>query len=124
MEASSTISLWSDRPQWEWPTGKISPGLYWWKDILTRSPGDDQRVGIAMMRANASATGLECDGWLSLEQATEKKGRIFVSGYVDLKDGEVGNGQLKVMGGDGDYDGHSGTVELTRENPKRYVIPL
>src|SRR6266576_3123292 len=80
MEASSTISLWSDRPQWEWPTGKISPGLYWWKDILTRELGDDQRVGIAMMRGNASATGLECDGWLSLERATEKKGRIFVSG--------------------------------------------
>ncbi len=120
----STITLWSDQPQWEWPTGKISPGLYWWKDVLTRERGDDQRVGIAMMRANASATGLECDGWLSLEQATDKKGRIFVSGDVDLDDGEVGSGQLKIIGGDGDYSGHSGTVELTRVNPKRYDIPL
>jgi hypothetical protein len=108
---------------WEDPKhGKSDPGperAYRWEDDLADEKGSPS--GASAFRSTILASGsIDCEGWLEVGH----RGRILVEGELTFPGGEVDKGTLQVTGGTKAFAGASGSVEVSRENPKRYDITL
>jgi hypothetical protein len=119
---------------WEDPAeggGAVSNGVYRWEDALTKEQ-DGPTVGSTVFRGDvdggpdtqsggdADAHTLWASGWLKIND----RGKIYAEGNLGFPGGKVGNGHLDITGGTKDFKGASGSVTVTRSNPKRYKATI
>jgi len=97
-----------------------TPGsVYLWDEELVPRNGVDV-VGRAVFRATVQQDeSLNCTGWIEIDGGQPWTGTVLLRGTLRLDNGKVGTGRLDVIGATAGAGVRH--VQVSRENPKRYV---